>query len=145
MSVASKITSVNDLSRLRLLLTQDEEGLAEFVFPNLQIGDVWWIPDSVSGFGDKEQHPWVVVRRYQPGRANVMACPRTTDTRNSTRGIVTPAGVLPDLDQEGLIVLAHRRAFAAVDFASYQYSGRLPTIYIQRILSFYRSKGKADR
>lgn len=135
----SKVERVKDLRQLLLLLAQDENGLKQYVYPRLRIGDVWWIPDSVSGFGVAQRHPWVVVRGYSVGRANVTACPRTTQLASAHRGLVTPAGILPELDQKGLIILRFRRQFVARDFRGFDYVGRLPDCRIQKIRAFYKA------
>jgi len=142
-----KTAQVKDLSQLRQLLARDENGLQEYVYPKLRLGDVWWIPDDVSGFGEGQRHPWVVVRSYSTRRASIIACPRTTTASNPQRGIVTPAGILPSLDQDGLIVLKLRRSFVARDFRSFEYVGRLPQSWRQKIVDFYRSltEGKMTR
>jgi mRNA-degrading endonuclease toxin of MazEF toxin-antitoxin module len=142
-----KIAQVKDLRQLRLLLAQDENGLKKYVYPRLRLGDVWWIPDDVSGFGDGQRHPWVIVRGYSPRRANILACPRTTTIRSPQRGIVTPAGILPDLDQDGFILLMLRRSFVAKGFRRFDYIGRLPEGWLQKIRSFYEAlvKSKATR
>ena len=143
MATSVKIDRVKKLGQLRRLLTQDESGLKKYVYPKLAVGDVWWIPDQFSGFGGKQRHPWVIVRGYSEQRANVIACPRTTGIGNSRRGIVTPAGVLPELDHIGLILLKHRHPFVAKDFRSFRYVGRLPENWVQKILDFYKlSRGK---
>jgi len=140
-----KIDRIKELSQLRLLLTQEETGLKEYVYPKLGIGDVWWIPDQFTGFGEKQRHPWVIVRGYSERRANVVACPRTTGIGNSRHGIVTPAGVLPELDQVGLILLKHRRSFVAKEFRGFGYVGRLPEKWAQRIIDFYGSLAGSKR
>jgi hypothetical protein len=135
----SKIEQVNDLRQLRLLLTQDENGLKEYIYPWLRVGDMWWIPDSISGFGKDQRHPWVIVRGYSVGRASVIACPRTTKMTGSPRGLVMRSGILPALDQDGLILLKFRRAFAARDFRGFEYLGRLPDRWIEKIRAFYKA------
>ncbi|HML20965.1 MAG TPA: hypothetical protein PKD09_04910 [Aggregatilinea sp.] len=95
---------------LRRLLSETEEGLEEHVSSKLNQGDVWSVPDEVTGFGDKDKHPWVVIKGHRAGRNYVVASPRTTTFEKSDdgkRGIVTPAGVIADLDKEGLILLKH--------------------------------------
>ena len=147
MTTDFKIERVKDLRQLRLLLAQDEDGLHEYVYRRLIIGDVWWIPDDVGGFGQGERHPWVIVRGYSSGRANVVACPRTTKPTSPQRGVMTPSGILPDLDQKGFILLVFRRSFVAGDFRHFDYIGRLSNHWIQKIQDFYKAqaKGKTAR
>jgi mRNA-degrading endonuclease toxin of MazEF toxin-antitoxin module len=142
-----KVTRVKDFNQLRLLLAQDENGLHEYVYSRLRLGDVWWIPDDVSGFGEGERHPWIIVRGYSARQVSVIACPRTTSMSSTRRGIVTPAGILPALDQDGLIVLKLRRSFVAKDFLNFEYIGRLPESWMQKILDFYQAmaEGKMTR
>jgi hypothetical protein len=134
-----KIERVKDLKQLRLLLAQDEDGLQEYVYSRLRIGDVWWISDHISGFGERQRHPWIIVRGYSAGRASIVACPRTTKTASSRRGVVTPSGILPDFDQEGLILLMMRRSFVARDFRDFDYVGRLSDRWIRKIQDFYKA------
>ena len=147
MTTNVKITRVKDLSQLRLLLAQDENGLKEYVYLRLRLGDVWWIPDNVSGFGTKQRHPWLIVRGYSAGRTSIIACPRTTSISDPERGIITPAGILPGLNQDGLVVLKLRRSFIVKDFFNFEYIGRLPKSWIQKILDFYQAmaEGKMIR
>lgn len=140
----TKTTRVKDFGELLLLLTQDEPGLEEYVYPRLRLGDAWWIPDEITGFSQKQRHPWVVVRGYSPRLASVVACPRTTDIRCIQRGIVTPADILPGLDQDGLFLLRFRQSFVARDFCYYEYIGRLPENLIRRILDFYGTLAKGE-
>jgi hypothetical protein len=135
-AIEEKIAYVGTLRDLRLLLSQDEVGLARFVFSRLRIGDIWWIPDAVTGFADKERHPWVITKGYCPHRATIVACPRTTLLKGQYRGIMTPANILPGLDRAGLVEISFRRSFRARDFREYEYIGRFPDEYIKRIRDF---------
>src|SRR5690349_19366215 len=100
------IDRIHSLRDLMQLVVQDEEGLARFVYPNLQVGDVWWIPDRYTGL-PKVRHPWILVHGYSPARRQATTCLRATTyaRRDESRGLVLPAGLLPDLDRPGLIVL----------------------------------------
>lgn len=131
------------LQELRLLLTQTEVGMAEHVYPKLKVGHVWQIPDEISGFGDKDTHPWIVVRDFQNGQSSVMVSPRTTSVKSGKRGIVTPAGLLSGLDKEGVIVLKHRRSFSVEMFRDLTYLGCLPDTWIYKITDFYQREMKA--
>jgi hypothetical protein len=132
-----RITSLSDLMRL---VAQDEAGLAKFVYTDLQLGDVWWIPDSVTGLS-KQRHPWVVVRAYASTSASATVCLRTTtfQPRDVAHGIILPEGVLPGLDKPGLIIPGHRRVLPAANFREYEHIGRLPDEWVQRILKFRKS------
>ena len=136
-----RVTSLGDLLRL---VTQDEEGLAEYLYSNLAIGDTWWIPDAVTGLS-KQRHPWIIVRGYVPGQAGVIACLRTTTFAQSSqkRGIVIPAGALPELDRDGLLVLEFARTFDAVAFRDFQYIGRLPGECIDKIQEYRRRRARS--
>ena len=127
------------LKNLRRLLTDDDEGLEKFVYPNLRLGDVWWIPDTVTKFGDREGHPWVIVGPYSSKRPNIFAAPRTTKNLNR-KGIKTPAGHPPGLDAEGLVLLNLKRPFSPRDFRDFEYIGRLPADIINKIRKFYRTE-----
>ena len=140
-----QIISVRTLRDLRLLVTQTEEGLEEHVFSKLRIGDVWWIPDTVTGFADKQRHPWAIVRGYSARYPTVIASPRTTI--RGSRGIMTPGGMLAGLDRPGIIVVGLRRTFRAKAFCGYEYAGRLPQEYIDEIEDYFLAfaKGKAKK
>jgi len=145
MFVDDKPTLIKTLNQLRILLTQDENGYAEYVFSRLRFGDVWWIPDSISGFGGKERHPWLIVQGYSPKRATVIACPRTTRLKNRHNGVILPAGILPELDKEGLFLLRHRRAFIPDHFRDFVYIGQLPENWIRKTLDFYRAPRESKK
>lgn len=133
----SRLVKVTAFSDLLKLVAQDDEGLNQYVYSKLVLGDVWWIPDSVTYFGKKERHPWVVVLGYSPRRSTVVICPRTTKPNvSSLRGILTPAGVLEGLDQQGTFILDHRQSFQAERFREFSYIGRLPEHWLQRIRIF---------
>lgn len=135
------IKRVQTLGDLRSLLTQDETGREDYLYPHLEFGDVWWIPDEITGFSQsREKHPWVIVNGYSPRVVSVMVSPRTSSYRpNQTkRGLLTPANLLPGLDKEGLLLLLHRRSFVTVNFSDYEYIGRLPEPWIRQMREFYR-------
>ena len=143
-SEGKKIERVTSLGELLRLVAQDEEGLKEYVYSNLTIGDTWWIPDAVTGLS-KQRHPWIIVRGYVPGQAGVIACLRTTTfaQSNQKRGIVVPAGVLPELDKDGLLILEFARTFDAVAFRDFQYIGRLPSEWIEKVRVYRRRRARA--
>ncbi len=136
--MSDKTKSAKGLANLGHLLAQTEGGLDQYVYPYLQFGDVWWIPDAATGL-NKAQHPWIIVRGYSIDRATVAACLRTTSFQiaDRKRGLVMPANILPSLDKEGLIVPMMRRTFNADDFQNYQYIDRLPEEWIRKIHEFY--------
>mgnify|MGYP001091225014 CR=1 FL=1 len=129
------------LKNLRQLLTEDEDGLEKFVYPYLRLGDVWWIPDGVTKFGNRERHPWVIVGPYSLRRANIFASPRTTKNLNKSKGVITPGGNPPGLDEEGIVLLNFRRPFSPKDFRDFDYVGRLPPDIIKEIRKFYTLEG----
>lgn len=129
---------IKNIKHLRKLLSDDEDGLEKFVYPNLRLGDIWWIPDSLTKFGDGDCHPWVIVGPYSPKRPNVFAAPRTTRNFNKKKGIITPAGNPPGLNQIGIILLNLKRPFLAKDFRDFDYAGRLSEDIINQIVSHYR-------
>jgi len=126
------------------LLTDDEDGLEKFVYSNLRLGDVWWIPDPVTKFGKRDRHPWVIVGPYSPKRSNVFAAPRTTKNLKK-KGVITPAGKPPRLDEEGLVLLNLKRPFLAKDFRDFDYIGRLPEDIIKEIYKFYRPESSDEK
>ncbi len=131
--MSQPVKKVNDLKQLLLLVAQDEEGLREHIYSKLSVGDMWWIPDTVTGFGHGEKHPWVVVVSYKPNHPPVMACPRTTKIGKRIDELYTPAKILPDLEKAGSILLGHRRQFAAEKFREFAYIGRLSDEWIRKI------------
>jgi hypothetical protein len=136
------INRIKDLSELRKLLTQEETGLDEYLYPQLELGDVWWISDSITGFSiDRAQHPWVIVNGYSPSVASVIASPRTTSYLSTyvKRGLMTPANILPGLEKEGLLLLHHRRTFPATKFRDFEYIGKLPEPWRKKIRAFYQA------
>lgn len=138
------IVSIHTLRDLRFLVSQSEDGLEEHVLSRLGMGDVWWIPDAVTRFSNKDRHPWVIIQGYSARRATVVASPRTTTGKN--RGVFTPSGVLPGLERSGIIVVAFRRPFHAKTFRGCEYVGRLPQKHIDEIkdwlLEFAMGKAK---
>jgi hypothetical protein len=133
---------------LRRLLSETEEGLEEHVSSKLSQGDVWSVPDDVTGFGDKDKHPWVVIKGHRAGRNYVVVSPRTTTFEKSDdgkRGIITPAGVIADLDKEGLILLKHRTKLTVEEFRDFLYLGRLPEKWIRAIQAFQRKSVKSRK
>lgn len=127
------VRRINDFAQLLSLVTQTEEGLQKYIYGRLEVGDTWWIPDSVSGFGQKENHPWIVVVPFKPTHPPVLACPRTTKRGRRKDELYTPAGVLPDLDKEGAILLGFRMSFVASAFRDFDYIGRLPEEWVRKI------------
>jgi len=137
--MSQSMTKINDLKQLRLLLTQDAAGLKEHVYDRLQVGDMWWIPDSVSHFGKKERHPWVVVLGYSPNRPPILASPRTTQIGKRSDELLIPANLLPTLDRAGVVLLDFRRPFPVDRFREFEYIGRLPEKYIHKIQNWLKS------
>jgi mRNA-degrading endonuclease toxin of MazEF toxin-antitoxin module len=131
---------VKGLNRLRTLLTQDENGREIFLYPNLNKGDVWWIPDEITSFSiDKERHPWIIVNGYSNPSTSVILCPRTTSyrTNDNYKGILTPRNIIPGLEKEGLLLLKHRRNFPVAIFQRCEYIGRMPNDILNEIQKFY--------
>ena len=134
------VKNIKGFDQLRALLSQAETGREEYLYPQLNFGDVWWIPDSMTGFSNnRSRHPWVIVNGYRPHQINIVACPRTSSYQRKEvkRGILTSANILPGLEKEGLFVLKHRRTFSATQFHSFEYVGRLPEPLLQKIQDFY--------
>ena len=139
MANGNKIDRIRDLSELRRPLTQSEEGQAKYLHSRMRLGDLWWIPDAVTGFS-KDRHPWVVVRPYTPHIASVSVCPRTSSIKASPgQGIQTPANILDGLDRSGDIMLLLRRTLPAMSFRDYDYMGWLPDVWSHKVDSGYRS------
>jgi hypothetical protein len=107
----------------------------DVVLRGLEFGDVWWIPDEFTTIGIREGHPWVVVVPYRAGRPLVEACLRTTSGVHGygIAGLVTPAGVIAGLNEEGCIVFSRRQKFFPRDFADFHHVGKLPDDWCQRL------------
>ena len=134
------VKNIKGFGQLRSLLSQAENGREEYLYPQLSIGDVWWIPDSITGFSDiRSRHPWVIVNGYEPHKMNLVACPRTSSYqwKDKKRGILTSANILPGLEKEGLFVLRHRRTFPLAQFQDFEYIGKLPVPMLKKIQDFY--------
>jgi hypothetical protein len=56
--------------------------------------------------------------------------------KSSKRGVVTPAGLLPELDKFGVILLKHRRNFPVGIFRELNYLGRLEGKWVEDIRDF---------
>lgn len=127
-----KVKSFQDLLQL---VTQDEQGMHKHLYSKLQTGDVWWIPDLVTKFGNRDKHPWVVVSGYKPNRPPVIASPRTTKFKSGMRlgELFTPGGILPDLTKDGVILVKLRRSFSAEKFREFEYIGRLSDDWINEL------------
>lgn len=109
--------------------------LEQYVYPELQFGAFYWIPDDDSCFGAGDKHPWVIIAPFQLGRPNVQACPRTSSRSQACDGheLAMPAGILKELERDGLIVLDRRQPFLALRFRSYRLIGRLPDAWQRRL------------
>jgi hypothetical protein len=144
----SKQTAAKSFQELRRLLSETEEGFEENVSSRLNQGDIWSVPDDATGFGEKDKHPWVVIRKFRKGYSYVEVSPRTTKFEradNGKRGIITPAGVIAELDKEGLILLKHRIKLTIEEFRDYLYLGRLPEKWIREIQNFQRRPDKSRK
>lgn len=131
--MSQPVKKINDLKQLLLLVTQDEEGRREHLYSKLNVGDMWWIPDAFTRFGQGERHPWVVVVAYNPNHPPVVACPRTTKQGRRSDELYTPANILPGLEKDGVILLGHRRQYAAEKFREFEYIGRLSDEWVRKI------------
>jgi hypothetical protein len=140
--MSETIHKINDLKLLRNLLTQDEEGLQEYLYDKLRVGNMWWIPDDISKFGQGDTHPWIVVVDYKPNHPPILACPRTTKIGKRSDEFLTPAHVLPDLEKEGAILLTFRRSFATEKFREFDYIGRLPDDWLVKFQQAFRTRSR---
>jgi len=120
---------------LRQHLQQGPGYLERFVLPDLRFGAFYWIPDEESCLGYKEQHPWVIIAPYRPGHPLVRGCPRTSSQTEARRpaDLPMPAGVLEDLERDGVILLDRARVFQVTRFAAFRYIGTLPTEWQERL------------
>lgn len=108
-------------------IRQSDDDLELHIYPSLVFGAVWWIPDAVTGFGKEGEHPWIVVVPYRPGHPVVVASPRTSQVeRNRGKGLFVPAGIIPELDRDGIVLLGVRLTLIARNFRDYRHVGSLP-------------------
>src|SRR4051794_21672425 len=72
--------SFADLSRG---LRETGEDLERLVYPHLEFGAVFWMPNDEMGFGTQVggQHPWVIIVPYEKGQPTIIACPMTSTGR----------------------------------------------------------------
>lgn len=140
MKKKQKWNSINQLSDLRKLLETSDEWRQKNVYPFLKVGDVWWIPDEITNFGNRQKHPWIVITPYRHTMPNVTIAPRTTSFRKNdkSRGVITPAGIPPGLDMEGLFLLDLLRTFPIEKFVYCDYVNQLDTHYVQLIKEYIR-------
>lgn len=134
------LKSFADLTRL---FEAAPDYLERHVYPELRFGAFYWIPDEDSCFGYREKHPWVIVAPLQPGRLSVQACPRTSSRSYAHGGneLVMPAGILEELDRDGLLVLDRRQPFLAIRFKSYRLIGHLPEAWQRRLREALQAEG----
>ena len=131
----------NDVTNVaRLLLPAHEARNQGDLDPNLlswlQLGDVWWIPSSITRFDQKPKRPWVIVRGYSPRHAGIVVSPRTTQLNGRHRGLVMPPDVPIGLNKEGLLLLQVRRTITIKAFQDCEYINRLSNRWIEQIQQF---------
>ncbi|TAK22135.1 MAG: hypothetical protein EPO26_12690 [Chloroflexota bacterium] len=106
------------------------EHVNRFVIPHFVPGAVFWVPDTEAAFGHDAAHPWVLLENYDPARGSVLAAPRTSSRigEDPANEFFIPAGVLPELDRDGSVLLGNRRRLFASRFVQqgYRYVGCLP-------------------
>jgi mRNA-degrading endonuclease toxin of MazEF toxin-antitoxin module len=129
-----RFKSFADLSRE---LRETGEDLERLVYPNLEFGAFFRIPNDETGFGDDRRgwHPWVIIVPYAKGRATVTLCPRTSSgqSKSGRRELVTPADVVPGLDRSGRILLHLRRPLPISNFRNYDKIGRLSDEWCEQL------------
>lgn len=119
------MTSFRSFEELAQHLVAEGQGDGIELYPQLQFGAVWWIPDHLSGFGQRLRHPWVVVIGYDSSAEEVVVVPRTTTGRGKQHEVlVIPPGVLAQLDLPGRVLLRRRvpipaHRFSECDFVGY--------------------------
>lgn len=131
---------------LKAFLKEGDKDLELLVYPKLQFGAVWWIPDGDSGLSGKGAHPWVILSNYEPGIPVITACLRTSSNISQKRkkGIYQPGGILKGLEREGVILSAMRRPFKVRKFRDYTYEGQLPDEWVEKLRRHLSSGGKLD-
>lgn len=136
MKSQSKQNVAKSFQDLRRLLTETSEGMEDHVHTKLCVGDVWSIPDEVTGFSHKNKHPWVIIREFKKRQRFVSIAPRTTKYTShddGKRGIVTPSNLIDGLDKEGLILFQARMKLTPEEFRDFIYLGRLPSEWCDKI------------
>ena len=129
--------SFKSFDDLKAFLKESGQELELLVYPTLKFGAVYWIPDEDSELGGDGAHPWIVISDYRPGMSVVTACLRTSSNiRQSEKGgLYQPAGVLPGLNREGVVLPGVRKPFEAQKFRDYRYEGQLPEEWVTKLKS----------
>ncbi len=127
--------SIKSFSELKEFLKVNDKDLELYIYPNLKLGAVFWIPNKESGIDGDGEHPWIIISNYEPGIQVITACLRTTTNmqKNEKRGLKQPAGVLAGLNREGVIVTGMRRSFQISKFRDYRYEGQLPQEWVDKL------------
>ena len=129
-----RFKSFADLSRE---LGEIGEDLERLVYPHLEVGTFFRIPNEETGFGDDSRgwHPWVIIVPFVKGRPTVTVCPRTSSgqARPGGRELATPANLVPGLDRPGRILLHLRRPLPVSNFRAYDKMGRLPDEWCEQL------------
>lgn len=127
------------LSKFGTELFQVLEGILVF-------GSVFMIPDEISGIpsgkrkkGKAYEHPVVVIKYNKDTNQLVTCVVRTSNLRR--HGVYTPAGVLPELDKDGIIVLDEPFKIDAQQFIGQNHLGILPEPYLSELKAKIIAKG----
>lgn len=115
----------------------DLESLLEAEERYLRFGMFYRIYDYVMKLtrGDREKHPWVIVRPYAAGRPTVALCLRTTQGLDCVEyhELLIPKGLVPGLHKDGKICLTYRKTLTCAAVKEQEYLGQLPDDWIERL------------
>lgn len=103
----------------------------------LRFGTFYRIYDYVMKltWGDREKHPWVIVRPYAAGVPTVALCIRTTQGLDCVDyyELFMPKDIVPGLHKDGKIRLSYRRTLPCAAVKEQEYLGQLPDDWIERL------------
>jgi hypothetical protein len=114
--------------------------------PDMRFGVIYWIPDDESGIETRRAHPWVITRPPTKGDPMVLASPRTTSSRRAgPSDLAMPGGILPELEEEGWILVTWTQRFPPRNFGDYRLIGRLPQEWLGKLRAAIDARSRAIR
>lgn len=99
----------------------------------VKFGAFFSIPNEHTGLPQPGTHPWVVVEPHGAGRPMVVVSLCSSSDSGGPDRLAMPAGVLPDLDRPGMIILGVTQRLHFRDLARYRYLGRLPLEWLRKL------------
>ena len=103
-------------------------------------GAVWWVDSyRLSGPDKKQGRPVVIVQGPRAGIMLVVVWARTTDV--TITGVLTPAGVLDELNRAGVFAPRHQHSIRIEHMRepSCRYLGMLPEPHLSHVSQMWES------